>query len=160
MVVNQPQIIAIPGAGGDLGGRIVKALMKRGAKVRAIVRPGLLAAYGATLTALGTEIVAAVRMHHFQPGRGCNTCATNSVATFILPTGTGKSVCYQIPALLRFDKTGALTVVISPPVALMADQVQGLAREFIMPSWRSGCCRCPNAMTRWRVCGWAMRPFC
>lgn len=49
----------------------------------------------------------------------------------ILPTGTGKSVCYQIPALSRFDKTGALSVVISPLVALMADQVQGLARHGI-----------------------------
>ena len=49
----------------------------------------------------------------------------------ILPTGTGKSVCYQIPALSRFDKTGALTVVISPLVALMADQVQGLIRAGI-----------------------------
>lgn len=49
----------------------------------------------------------------------------------ILPTGTGKSVCYQIPALTRFDKTGALTVVISPLVALMADQVQGLERVGI-----------------------------
>ncbi|WP_417599621.1 RecQ family ATP-dependent DNA helicase [Pararhodobacter oceanensis] len=49
----------------------------------------------------------------------------------ILPTGTGKSICYQIPALSRFDKTGALTVVISPLVALMADQVQGLARAGI-----------------------------
>ncbi|AVL52400.1 RecQ family ATP-dependent DNA helicase [Roseobacter denitrificans] len=46
----------------------------------------------------------------------------------ILPTGTGKSVCYQVPALSRFDKTGALTVVISPLVALMADQVQGMER--------------------------------
>ena len=44
----------------------------------------------------------------------------------ILPTGTGKSVCYQIPALSRYDKTGALTVVISPLVALMEDQVKGL----------------------------------
>ncbi|MGO6787568.1 RecQ family ATP-dependent DNA helicase [Rhizobium ruizarguesonis] len=49
----------------------------------------------------------------------------------ILPTGTGKSVCYQIPALSKFDKTGALTVVISPLVALMADQVQGMARAGI-----------------------------
>ncbi|CTQ55351.1 ATP-dependent DNA helicase RecQ [Roseibium album] len=49
----------------------------------------------------------------------------------ILPTGTGKSICYQIPALSRFDKTGALAVVISPLVALMADQVQGLARAGI-----------------------------
>ncbi len=46
----------------------------------------------------------------------------------ILPTGTGKSLCYQIPALSRYDKTGALTVVISPLVALMADQVAGLER--------------------------------
>ncbi len=44
----------------------------------------------------------------------------------ILPTGTGKSICYQVPALSRYEKTGALTVVISPLVALMADQVAGL----------------------------------
>jgi len=49
----------------------------------------------------------------------------------ILPTGTGKSLCYQIPALSRYDKTGALTVVISPLVALMADQVAGLEQRGI-----------------------------
>jgi ATP-dependent DNA helicase RecQ len=49
----------------------------------------------------------------------------------ILPTGTGKSVCYQIPALAKFDRTGALTVVISPLVALMADQVAGMERAGI-----------------------------
>lgn len=49
----------------------------------------------------------------------------------ILPTGTGKSLCYQVPALSRYDKTGALTVVISPLVALMADQVQGMERAGI-----------------------------
>ncbi len=49
----------------------------------------------------------------------------------ILPTGTGKSLCYQIPALSRFDKTGALTVVISPLVALMFDQVAGLEAKNI-----------------------------
>lgn len=49
----------------------------------------------------------------------------------ILPTGTGKSLCYQIPALSRFDKTGALTVVVSPLVALMSDQVAGLEARNI-----------------------------
>ncbi len=49
----------------------------------------------------------------------------------ILPTGTGKSLCYQVPALSRYDKTGALTVVISPLVALMADQVAGLEQRGI-----------------------------
>ena len=49
----------------------------------------------------------------------------------ILPTGTGKSLCYQIPALSRYDKTGALTVVISPLVALMSDQVAGLEANGI-----------------------------
>ncbi|MYE86041.1 MAG: DEAD/DEAH box helicase, partial [Gammaproteobacteria bacterium] len=49
----------------------------------------------------------------------------------LLPTGAGKSLCYQVPALSRYDKTGALTVVISPLVALMADQVAGLERVGI-----------------------------
>lgn len=49
----------------------------------------------------------------------------------ILPTGTGKSVCYQVPALSRYDKTGSITVVVSPLVALMSDQVAGLESKGI-----------------------------
>ncbi|HDN9013983.1 TPA: RecQ family ATP-dependent DNA helicase [Aeromonas salmonicida] len=44
----------------------------------------------------------------------------------ILPTSGGKSLCYQLPALVRNQRSGALTVVISPLQALMKDQVDNL----------------------------------
>lgn len=44
----------------------------------------------------------------------------------ILPTGGGKSLCYQLPALARHQRLGVLTLVISPLQALMKDQVDNL----------------------------------
>lgn len=49
----------------------------------------------------------------------------------ILPTGGGKSLCYQLPALSRHWRTGALTVVISPLQSLMKDQVDNLVKQGI-----------------------------
>lgn len=47
----------------------------------------------------------------------------------MLATGGGKSLCFQLPALVRYTRRGALTVVVSPLQALMKDQVDGLARR-------------------------------
>ena len=44
----------------------------------------------------------------------------------IPPTGGGKSLCFQLPALARFYRNGSLTVVISPLQSLMKDQVDNL----------------------------------
>lgn len=49
----------------------------------------------------------------------------------ILPTGGGKSLCYQLPALSRYHRNGGLTVIISPLQSLMKNQLDGLKENNI-----------------------------
>jgi ATP-dependent DNA helicase RecQ len=62
----------------------------------------------------------------FRPGQAeaVDAALAGRDALVVMPTGAGKSLCYQLPALMRDD----LTIVVSPLVSLMQDQVEALER--------------------------------
>ena len=80
----------------------------------------------------GDKLVAALkRFGHseFRPGQRdiIESVLSGQPTIAVLPTGAGKSLCYQLPAMLL----PGVTVVISPLIALMKDQVDALTRRGI-----------------------------
>src|SRR3954463_5536673 len=76
------------------------------------------------------DLPAALHQHFgfraFRPGQeeAVRAALAGRDALVVMPTGAGKSLCYQLPALVGED----LTVVVSPLVSLMQDQVEALER--------------------------------
>ncbi len=69
----------------------------------------------------------------FRPGqRATVECLLRGEdAVVLLPTGGGKSLCYQVPAITLARQSGGLAVVISPLIALMGDQVRNLCARGV-----------------------------
>ena len=65
----------------------------------------------------------------FRPGQRqiIEDALQNRDLLIVMPTGGGKSLCFQLPALIK----KGLTVVVSPLIALMQDQVEGLRNNNI-----------------------------
>ena len=63
--------------------------------------------------------------------KAVRTAVENRSLLAVFPTGGGKSLAFQLPALMAGENTGALTVVISPLQSLMKDQVDNLEKKGI-----------------------------
>ena len=70
---------------------------------------------------------------HFRPGQLdiIRSLACGQDVLAVMPTGAGKSICYQLPALLR----GGVCIVVSPLIALMQDQVHRLIQNGIRAAY-------------------------
>jgi ATP-dependent DNA helicase RecQ len=86
----------------------------------------------ATSDALGVELRGLLRRiwgyTEFRPGqdRAIRRALAGESTLVVMPTGAGKSLCYQLSAL----RLPGVTVVISPLIALMRDQIEGLPPEL------------------------------
>jgi ATP-dependent DNA helicase RecQ len=121
-----------PGAFGDLGGggfadasgdsaaRMAGSAPQEGACGQARARPPRRPASGAS----PEELLHLLGLTTFRPGQreAVQAALDGRDALVVMPTGGGKSLCYQLPALAGDD----LTVVVSPLIALMRDQLARL----------------------------------
>ncbi|HEY6258179.1 MAG TPA: ATP-dependent DNA helicase RecQ [Xanthobacteraceae bacterium] len=111
-------------------------------------RPSLAAAQSALRATFGFA--------DFRPGQAVivEKVLSGADVLAIMPTGSGKSLCYQLPALLR----DGLTVVVSPLIALMRNQVAQLERCGIAAaSLNSANDFAENARITERLTGGALR---
>ena len=98
------------------------------------------------------ELLGALKKHfgydHFRPLQKeiIKDALTGRDVFVLMPTGGGKSLCFQLPALMR----DGLTIVVSPLIALMKDQVDALRTSGIAATYLNSTLDREEAKARWR----------
>ena len=85
--------------------------------------------YRRTVTSVAEILTSRFGYDEFRPGQRqvVESLLAGRSALAVFPTGAGKSLCYQLPALML----DGVTVVVSPLIALMKDQIDLLARQGV-----------------------------
>jgi ATP-dependent DNA helicase RecQ len=116
------------------------------------VQKNLTATTNASEDLLGMDLVLTLKRHfgydQFRPlQREIISDALAGRDVFVLmPTGGGKSLCFQLPALTR----QGLTIVVSPLISLMKDQVDALQTSGIPATYLNSTLDRKDAVARWR----------
>jgi ATP-dependent DNA helicase RecQ len=90
-------------------------------------------AHRATAPSTPEQLLARFGLSSFRPGQreAVQAAQDGRDSLVVMPTGAGKSLCYQLPAMDESDPDRPLVLVVSPLIALMDDQRSRLARAGV-----------------------------